>query len=107
MLGYLTNPRVGAALYNFGHTLLTPGLVLAIALLAAQPRLLPARTSGWIAFSDMGVSIPLGSRTHTSNTSDTVLVILEIALRLAALNLRDFGHGLFFYYGFLSGERHQ
>jgi hypothetical protein len=39
MLGYFVNSRVGAALYNFAHTLLTPGLVLAIGLLAAKPQL--------------------------------------------------------------------
>ena len=34
MLGYLVNRRIGAALYNFAHTLITPGVLLAIGFLA-------------------------------------------------------------------------
>lgn len=30
MLGYLANPRIGASVYNFGHTLLTPFVLAAI-----------------------------------------------------------------------------
>ena len=41
MLGYLANSRIGAALYNFGHTLLTPGVLLAVGLPAAKPRFVP------------------------------------------------------------------
>jgi len=41
MLGYLANVRVGAALYNFAHTLVTPAILLAIAFLAARPQLFP------------------------------------------------------------------
>jgi Domain of unknown function (DUF4260) len=37
MLGYLANSRAGAALYNAAHTLLTPGLLLAIGFLAGKP----------------------------------------------------------------------
>jgi hypothetical protein len=36
MLGYLANSRAGAALYNFAHTLLTPGILLAIGFLAGK-----------------------------------------------------------------------
>jgi len=32
---------VGAALYNFAHTLVTPAILLAIAFLAARPQLFP------------------------------------------------------------------
>jgi hypothetical protein len=41
MLGYLAGSRVGAALYNAAHTYLTPGVLLAIGLLAAQQQLVP------------------------------------------------------------------
>jgi hypothetical protein len=37
MLGYLRGPRVGAAVYNAGHTYLGPGLLLALGLGAAWP----------------------------------------------------------------------
>jgi hypothetical protein len=36
MLGYLVNRRVGAAVYNFAHTLLSPGVLLAIGFLAGK-----------------------------------------------------------------------
>jgi hypothetical protein len=41
MLGYLVNPRLGAAVYNFAHTLLTPGALFAFAFFAAKPQLFP------------------------------------------------------------------
>jgi hypothetical protein len=41
MLGYLANVRIGSAAYNFAHTYITPGILLAIACLAAKPQLLP------------------------------------------------------------------
>jgi Domain of unknown function (DUF4260) len=41
MLGYLANVRIGSAVYNFAHTYITPGILLAIAYLAAKPQLFP------------------------------------------------------------------
>jgi Domain of unknown function (DUF4260) len=41
MLGYLASVRVGATIYNFAHTLLTPVVLLAIGFLTAKPQLLP------------------------------------------------------------------
>ena len=41
MLGYLANVRVGSAIYNFAHTYITPGILLAISYLAAKPQLFP------------------------------------------------------------------
>jgi hypothetical protein len=41
MLGYLANVRIGSAIYNFAHTYITPGLLLAIAHFAAKPQLVP------------------------------------------------------------------
>jgi hypothetical protein len=35
MLGYLSGPRLGAAIYNLGHTWLLPGLVAAVGVLAS------------------------------------------------------------------------
>jgi hypothetical protein len=37
MLGYLANPRVGAALYNLGHFLLVPLCLFAVAYVAHWP----------------------------------------------------------------------
>jgi hypothetical protein len=36
MLGYLVNARVGAAVYNLVHTLLAPGVLIAMAILASK-----------------------------------------------------------------------
>lgn len=41
MLGYLVNASVGSAIYNFAHTYITPGILLAISYLAAKPQLFP------------------------------------------------------------------
>jgi hypothetical protein len=41
MLGYLVNARVGAAVYNFVHTLLAPGVLIVIAILASKWQLFP------------------------------------------------------------------
>jgi hypothetical protein len=41
MLGYLVNTRIGAAVYNFVHTLSAPALLLAVIYFALQPRGLP------------------------------------------------------------------
>jgi len=41
MLGYLANVRIGSAIYNFAHTYITPGILLAIAYLAVKPQLFP------------------------------------------------------------------
>ena len=48
MLGYLLNPRVGAAVYNFVHTLFAPAILVGVVYFAAQPRLLPFAVI-WIA----------------------------------------------------------
>ena len=37
MLGYLANPRVGAALYNLGHFLLVPLCLFVVAYVAHRP----------------------------------------------------------------------
>lgn len=41
MLGYLVNPRIGAAVYNSVHTLLAPGVWIAITILASKWQMLP------------------------------------------------------------------
>lgn len=48
MLGYLANVRAGAGVYNFVHTFFTPGVLLAIAILASKSQLLPFALI-WIA----------------------------------------------------------
>jgi Domain of unknown function (DUF4260) len=40
MLGYLANPRVGAALYNLGHVLFVPIALLAVASVMHKPLLM-------------------------------------------------------------------
>jgi hypothetical protein len=40
MLGYLVNPRIGAAIYNFAHTLSIPLVVAAIGWMQQRPLLL-------------------------------------------------------------------
>jgi hypothetical protein len=37
MLGYLRNSRIGARIYNYGHTYLTPVMLAAIGLLVGSP----------------------------------------------------------------------
>ncbi len=41
MLGYLANPRIGAAIYNSAHTIVTPAILIAISVLASKPQLVP------------------------------------------------------------------
>ena len=41
MLGYLGGVGIGSAAYNFAHTYITPGILLAIASLAGEPQLFP------------------------------------------------------------------
>ena len=41
MVGYLGSVHIGAAIYNFAHTLLTPVVLLAIGILTGKPQLLP------------------------------------------------------------------
>jgi hypothetical protein len=40
-LGDRANARIGSAVYNFAHTYITPGILLAIAYLAVKPQLFP------------------------------------------------------------------
>ncbi len=46
MLGFLANPRVGAALYNLGHWLLLPLGLLAVGYWTGRPELWLSRSSG-------------------------------------------------------------
>ena len=41
MLGYLVNTRIGAAVYNFVHTMFAPGVLIVIAMLTSRQQLLP------------------------------------------------------------------
>jgi len=69
MLGYLANVRVGAALYNFAHTLLTPAILLAIAFFVSKPQLFPLVLI-WTAHigSDRLFGFGLKYRTHFRDT---------------------------------------
>jgi Domain of unknown function (DUF4260) len=65
MLGYLAGPRVGAALYNFGHLLVWPALLVGLGVLAANP-LLTGLGAIWLAHLGMdrllgyGFKLPTG-----------------------------------------------
>ena len=48
MLGYLHNPRTGAALYNAGHSYVLPGVLAALALMLGMHALLLAAIL-WVA----------------------------------------------------------
>ena len=41
MLGYLVNTRIGAAVYNFVHTLFAPGILIVIAIFTSRQQFLP------------------------------------------------------------------
>jgi hypothetical protein len=71
MLGYLINPRIGAAAYNVVHTLFAPGILIAIAILARLPQLLPFALI-WTAH--IGVDRMLGyGLKYTTRFDDTHL----------------------------------
>jgi hypothetical protein len=57
MLGYLRGPRVGAAVYNLGHTWLLPGLIGIVGVLATASADLPIAL---IWFGHIGVDRLLG-----------------------------------------------
>jgi len=57
MVGYVRGPRVGAALYNLGHTWLLPGLIGIVGILASASADLPIAL---IWFGHIGVDRLLG-----------------------------------------------
>ena len=57
MLGYLRGPRLGAALYNLGHTWLLPGLIGIVGILASASADVPIAL---IWFGHIGVDRLLG-----------------------------------------------
>jgi lysylphosphatidylglycerol synthetase-like protein (DUF2156 family) len=70
MLGYLAGPRVGAAVYNFGHLLVWPALLIGLGVLVANP-LLTGLGAIWLAHLGMdgvagyGFKLPTGFKdTH-------------------------------------------
>src|ERR1035438_2223986 len=64
MLGYLANPRVGAALYNLGHFLLVPLCLFAVAYSGHQ-RLLLAIAIIWAAHIAFDRLLGYGDRKST------------------------------------------
>ncbi len=69
MLGYVANVRIGAAIYNFVHTFLAPGLLIAIAILASKHTLLPLALI-WIAHIGFDRMLGFGLKypTHFKDT---------------------------------------
>ena len=57
MVGYLRDPRLGALLYNAGHSLLGPALLLGAALTVSAPTLLAIAV---IWFAHIGMDRALG-----------------------------------------------
>jgi hypothetical protein len=69
MAGYLQNPRVGAAIYNLGHWLLWPALLLAVGIPTGRSALVTAG-SIWLAHIGMDRALGYGLKlqdafTHT------------------------------------------
>ena len=58
MLGYLVNTRIGAAVYNFVHTLFAPGILIVIAMFTSRQQLLPF---AFIWTAHIGLDRMLGS----------------------------------------------
>jgi Domain of unknown function (DUF4260) len=71
MLGYLGNVRIGSAAYNFAHTYITPGILLAIAYLAVKPQLFPLALI-WSAHIGFDHLLGFGLK-YPSNFKDTHL----------------------------------
>ncbi len=71
MLGYLANVRIGTAVYNFAHTYLTPGILLAVTFFAAKPQLLPI-TLIWTAHIGFDRLLGFGLK-YPTNFKDTHL----------------------------------
>jgi len=77
MLGYLASVHVGAAIYNFAHTLLTPVVLLAIGILTGKPHLLPLVLI-WTAHIGFDRLLGFGdSRAHGIMPHQTWIVRLE------------------------------
>jgi Domain of unknown function (DUF4260) len=64
MLGYLANPKLGAALYNLVHTLSLPILLLAASILAPLPNLEPYALI-WLAHIGMDRMLGCGLKYPT------------------------------------------
>ncbi|HEX4486317.1 MAG TPA: DUF4260 domain-containing protein [Terriglobales bacterium] len=69
MIGYAFNARAGAALYNSVHTLVSPGVLLAISFLAGKPNLLSLALI-WTAHIGLDRAIGYGLKypTHFKGT---------------------------------------
>ena len=69
MVGYLRGPRLGAAVYNVGHALVWPALLLAFGIPAARPMVV-AIGAIWLAHIGMDRALGYGLKledgfTHT------------------------------------------
>lgn len=71
MLGYLINLRIGAAVYNLVHTFFVPGILIAIAILARAPQLLPFALI-WTAHIGLDRMLGYGLK-YTTRFNDTHL----------------------------------
>ena len=58
MLGYPVNTLIGAAVYNFVHTLFAPGILIVIAMFTSRQQLLPL---AYIWTAHIGLDRMLGS----------------------------------------------
>lgn len=71
MLGYLINRSVGAAVYNVGHSYVSPGVLVLLGLALASP-LLYSFTLIWIAHIGFDRMLGFGLK-YTSSFGDTHL----------------------------------
>jgi hypothetical protein len=65
MLGYLRNPRIGAAVYNAGHTYFAPTILAAYGLFQAQPLALEIALI-WIAHIGFDRMLGFGLKYQTA-----------------------------------------
>ncbi|MDC0886494.1 DUF4260 domain-containing protein [Altererythrobacter sp.] len=71
MLGYLANKRVGAALYNAGHSYIGPSILVGFSLFASDERLVPYALI-WVAHIGLDRALGYGLKS-TSGFRNTHL----------------------------------
>jgi Domain of unknown function (DUF4260) len=71
LLGYLAGPRIGAGVYNAGHSHVAPAVLAAVAVLSGNPALLLGSTI-WIAHIGFDRMLGYGLK-YTSGFRDTHL----------------------------------
>ncbi len=79
MLGYLSGPRLGSAIYNAAHSLIGPAL-LAVAALASESAMMLALTLIWAAHIEFDRALGYGLK-YATRFADTHLGVIGSARR--------------------------